>query len=240
MGGGDMRYFWLKLHDDFFNSVRIKKLRKLAGGDTFVIIYLKMQLVAMKKEGIITYEGYEKSFAEELAIDLDEDAENVALTLQYLSSVGLIETSDNINYFLPYAVQNTGSENASAQRVRDYRNRRQALQCNTDVTKCNASVTQVKRICNVEIEKEKDIDIKTIGRFTPPSVDEVKKYCNERGNSINANEFVDFYEAKGWMVGKNKMKDWKACVRTWETRKTKPTKFNKFEQRTDDLNAYLR
>ena len=52
--------------------------------------------------------------------------------------------------------------------------------------------------------------------FTPPTVEEVKQYCSERHNSVDPQVFVDFYSAKGWMVGKNHMKDWKACVRTWE------------------------
>lgn len=55
-------------------------------------------------------------------------------------------------------------------------------------------------------------------RFTPPSVDEVKNYCRERQNSIDADSFVDFYTSKGWKVGGQPMKDWKAAVRTWERR----------------------
>jgi hypothetical protein len=60
--------------------------------------------------------------------------------------------------------------------------------------------------------------------FTPPTVDEVHDYCCERANNVDPEAFVDFYESKGWMVGKNKMKDWKAAVRTWEKEKngTKP------------------
>jgi len=56
------------------------------------------------------------------------------------------------------------------------------------------------------------------GRFTPPTVSEVKAYCDERKNTIDPQVFVDFYEANGWMRGKSKIKDWKACVRTWEQR----------------------
>lgn len=56
----------------------------------------------------------------------------------------------------------------------------------------------------------------SIKRFIPPTVDEVRAYCNERRNSVDASKFVDFYESKGWMVGKSKMKDWRASVRTWE------------------------
>ena len=75
--------------------------------------------------------------------------------------------------------------------------------------------------------KNKNIDIKETllteskekrTRFSPPSVEEVAAYCKERGNKINAQTFVDFYSAKGWKVGKEPMKDWRACVRTWEQR----------------------
>lgn len=55
--------------------------------------------------------------------------------------------------------------------------------------------------------------------FVPPSLSEVKAYCQERNNGINPEQFIDFYESKGWFVGKNKMKDWKAAVRNWEQRR---------------------
>ena len=53
-------------------------------------------------------------------------------------------------------------------------------------------------------------------RFAPPTVDQVRAYCEERGNNVNPQRFVDYYSSNGWMVGKTKMKDWKAAVRTWE------------------------
>jgi hypothetical protein len=63
---------------------------------------------------------------------------------------------------------------------------------------------------NIEVGKRK--------RFTPPTVEEVAAYCRERNNRIDPQTFVDFYSSKGWVVGKSKMKDWKAAVRTWEKR----------------------
>lgn len=66
-------------------------------------------------------------------------------------------------------------------------------------------------------------------RFIPPSVEEVEQYCIERSNNIDAQSFIDFYESKGWMIGKNKMKDWKAAVRTWESRKQE-NKENVFDE----------
>ncbi len=77
------------------------------------------------------------------------------------------------------------------------------------------------------INKNKEITI-TNKPFNKPKLSEVKEYCLERKNNIEAESFIDFYESKGWMVGKNKMKDWKACIRTWEMRnKTKKTYTNK-------------
>ena len=141
------RYFWLKLKEDFFQSKRIKKLRNMAGGDTYLIIYLKLQLKAMKTDGVITFDHLENDIATELALDLDEAPDDVAATMLYLLHCGLAESSDNEAFFFPYAIENVGSENSSAQRVREYRERQKALHC-------NASETQVKRIGNGEIEKE--------------------------------------------------------------------------------------
>ena len=165
------RYYWFKLYEDFFNSNRIKKLRKIAGGDTYTIIYLKMQLKALKQDGYLYFNGYFGDFYEELALDLDEDATNVRIACEYLISVGLLEVSeDGKEYYLSYLQNCIGSETASAQRVREFRQRKKeqqkALQCNTNVTKalqCNTEtlqsnngVTQVLRNGSAEKEKEKE------------------------------------------------------------------------------------
>ena len=66
--------------------------------------------------------------------------------------------------------------------------------------------------------------------FKKPTIDEITNYCKERKNTINPNSFYDFYESKNWLIGKSKMKDWKACIRTWEQRQqsnsNKPDWFN--------------
>ena len=61
-------------------------------------------------------------------------------------------------------------------------------------------------------------------RFYPPTLDEVKQYCEERKNNIDPMAFIDFYSSKGWMIGKNRMKDWKAAVRTWERKRKEQSK----------------
>lgn len=210
------RYYWLKLQQDFFSSKRIKKMRKLPGGDTLTIIYLKMQLLSLKTDGVLRYAGLEQNFAEELALDLDEDAESVQLALAYMESTGLIETSDNISFLLPYVVANTGSEGSSAQRMRDHRIKQKASHC---ATLCEQSATMCEH-CDgeIDIEKEKDIEIdKDTYIHKHPTVEEVQAYITEKGYHFSAEDFVAFYESNGWKVGKNPMKSWQAACRTWES-----------------------
>ena len=217
------RYFWLKLHKDFFQRKEIKRLRKIAGGDTYTIIYLKMLLRSIMSDGKLYFDGLEDDFASELALDLDEKDENVQITIQYLLKSGLLEMCSDEEYYLPDTKDSAGCETAVASRVRKHRERKKALQCNADVT-------QVKQLCNGEIEKEfeieKEIEIELdtkanksptkAKRFVKPTLSEIKEYCIERNNNVDAQHFFDYYESNGWRVGKNSMKNWQAAVRTWE------------------------
>ena len=97
-------------------------------------------------------------------------------------------------------------------------------------TKCIHSIDKYS-IDKNSIEKKESI--KKENKFVKPTIEEIQNYCTERNNGINANAFYDFYESKNWYVGKNKMRDWKACIRTWEQR-DKETKYkeewwNKYE-----------
>lgn len=240
------RYFWLKLHKDFFQRKEIKRLRKIAGGDTYTIIYLKMLLRSIMSDGKLYFDGLEDDFASELALDLDEKEENVQITIQYLLKSGLLEMCSDEEYYLPDTKDSTGCETAVASRVRKHRERKKALQCNADVT-------QVKQLCNGEIEKEleieKEIELELdtkanksptkAKRFVKPTINEIQDYCIERNNNVNAEHFFDYYESNGWKVGKNSMKDWQAAVRTWEknsyTNTTKQTKKTNTEQTLDAI-----
>lgn len=96
--------------------------------------------------------------------------------------------------------------------------------------KPNGEQTDTKKITNPLLQKEdkkvRNKEDNTHKRFVKPTVSEVREYCSSRNNGIDPEEFVDFYESKNWMVGKSKMADWKACIRTWErsrnSRTTKP------------------
>ena len=77
------------------------------------------------------------------------------------------------------------------------------------------------------IEKEGEQVAVSVKKFSKPTLEEVTNYCNERNNNINPQAFIDFYESKGWKIGNQPMKDWKACVRTWEQRHKNDNTSNK-------------
>lgn len=103
---------------------------------------------------------------------------------------------------------------------------------NSDITPDNSVITQdnsvTKKITPITVSDSVSVSVsdnnKKSSRFAPPSLEEVKSYCQERNNGVNPETFIDFYASKGWKVGNQPMKDWKACVRTWERRDKSPDK----------------
>lgn len=150
----EKRYYWLKLHNDFFQSKRIKKLRKLLDGDKGVIIYLKMQLKSIESDGVLVYTELDDSFEEELALDIDEDVEDVISVCKFLLEQGLMTKQDDYHFFLPYAQACIGSETQAAERMRRIREQRKqniSEQCSHNVKQCYTEK---------EIEKEVNRDKK--------------------------------------------------------------------------------
>lgn len=175
------RYFWLKLKEDFFSSKRIKKLRNMAGGDTYLIIYLKLQLKAMKQDGIIRFDHLEQNIADELALDLDENPDDVAATLIYLTSCGLAEASDSEQFYFPYAVENVGSESSAAERMRKMRERN--------------NVTPLLRDRYGEKEIEKEIEQEQEeggGDNLGLNADEAQKIARDHSEILDAAEAAGF------------------------------------------------
>lgn len=180
------KYYWLKLKNDFFNQKEIKKLRRIAGGDTFTIIYLKMQLLSIKTGGIITFESTEENLAEQLVLELDEDVDNIKLTLSFLSANNLLEQVSEEDFLLNKVIEVIGSETDSAERVRRFRDKKKwqkTLQCNDDVTKSNTEIE-----IEIEIDKSKnkysfENEIKRIRNVLPK---EMSKNASSKPKLIKA------------------------------------------------------
>ena len=117
--------------------------------------------------------------------------------------------------------------------------------------KCISSKPNVNVNDNVNDIKENTLKSVKEKRFAPPTPEDVREYCQEKGLSVDADRFVDFYESKNWYVGKNKMKDWKAAVRNWARSQSqrqestakgaeKPrNRFANFQQRDYDYDALI-
>jgi len=174
------RYYWLKLPEDWFRQKSIKRLRQIAGGDTYTIIYLKMMLQSLKTGGKLFFDGYEDTFSDEIALDIDEDPANVKVTVNYLTNAGLLvldNQSSTSVATLPESLKLTGSESSSAERVRRFRANKtaKAVTCNADVTNCNTEKEK-------EIEKEIEIEIEKPS-CPEPSSDDSRPEPKKRASS---------------------------------------------------------
>ena len=159
------RYYWLKLKEDFFTDKRIKRLRRISGGDTYTIIYLKLLLLSLKDSGKLYYDGVEADFIKELALTIDETDDDVLVTVNYLMAQGLMEVIvENDEYFLTEIPSLIGSETASTRRSRKSREQK-ALQCNTNATICNGEI-------EIEIEKEIEIELEKEGERKKDNVED--------------------------------------------------------------------
>ena len=237
-------YYWLKLKKDFFKDPRVKKLRRIAGGDTYTCIYLQLLLLSLETDGILVYEGIEPTFAGELSLITDEDETNIQVTLSYLLGQGLMVQKDN-NFTLTQTLELTGKADDSKDRVRRFRERQKQEQIEAkQVQPSNDNVTDVTLhdvTCNnvTALEKEKEIEKeleiekeeanastcvracedekKPAKRFQKPTLDELTAYKQKANLAlVDCEVFFDFYESKGWVIGKNPMKDWQAAMRNWE------------------------
>ncbi len=174
------RYYWLKLKDDFFDRKLIKKLRKIAGGDTYTIIYLKIQLMSIKTNGVIKFEGIEETIAEELALALDEKVENVEVTLSFLQQYGAFEQLSDSDFFLNEVPNCIGSESDSAERKRNQRKREKEA-----LNECD-NVTDMSLPSHVEKDLEdRQIDNNIINLLNSDDFFEKIKFVQDETNKYN-------------------------------------------------------
>ena len=217
------RYYWLKLQEGFFRQKEIKRLRKIAGGDTYTIIYLKMLLQSLSSHGVLFFDSIENDFISELALDIDENEEDVAITVQYLMSKKILVEISEDEYLLTTCEEMVGSETASTRRSRKHRNNIKALQCNIDATKRNGE-KEIEKEIDIEIEKEGEVrvtcqQIADLYNDTCVSFPQVRTLSEKRKKAIKArfkkyslDDFKTLFikaEASDFLKGANK-RNWSA------------------------------
>lgn len=88
------KYYWMKMHDNFFDRFEIKKLRKIPGGDTYTIIYLKLLILSLNTDGKIPFERLESNIVKEIALKINEDDTSVEMAVNALQMLKLLEEVD--------------------------------------------------------------------------------------------------------------------------------------------------
>lgn len=230
------KFYWMKLPKDFFKQPKIKKLKSVAGGDTYISIYLAMGLSSIENGGRIKYEGLEDSFAKEMALLLDESEINVQFLLSYMEKYKMIEKITEHEYLLPEVALCIGSETAGAERVRRCRARKKELENKKKLAlQCNVSETNSNTEIEIDKDIEKEIEVEKDSRRIITATDLQKKevidiYMNNINYSINSIEYerliddIDEYGVK-WvkeaitravMQGKRKLGYIEAILNNWK------------------------
>lgn len=238
---------WIKLTTDMFDNRKIKHLRRLPDGNSIVLIWVMLLTMAGRcnASGMIFLTENIPYTPKMLADELDFEENTVILALKALEDLDMVVTNGGHYTIAGWEeYQNTDR----LQEIREYnrlaqqksRAKRKALADVNDksMTSQRCHETDKEEDKEIDIEEENIIRTKTT-KFIPPTVDEVADYCFERQNNVNPEQFVDFYSAKGWMLGKNKMKDWKAAVRTWE-RKDKENTIVQKSSYTDSIKSRVK
>ena len=217
----DKRYYWLKLKKDFFKRHDIRLLEALPEGREYALFYLKLMVESIDHNGELRYNERTPYTEEDLSVICNTPLQIVTEALKALQRKSLIDYKEDGTLVVEKVIEMIGSASNSDGAVRQKRYR-ERLKNQQGVTECDEGVTGVTTNDNESKSKSK-IKSKSKSKsknniFIAPTVQDVKAYCIERGNNVDPESFIDFYESKGWMVGKNKMKNWKAAVRTWEKR----------------------
>ena len=219
------RFYWLKLKEDFFDDETIRYIEEQENGIKYSNFYLKLCLKSLRTDGklirlvgeiLIPYDV--KSLSSLTGVDVD----TVRCAMALFEKIGCVKMLDSGELYISQLSEMVGSETDKARAMRVIRAREKY---GNDVTRMLPECYPEKDIekeLDTELEKEKESKRQ---RFTPPSVDEVREYCNEINATISPDAFVDYYAAQGWIYGKSgkQMKDWKAAVRNWQRREKTTT-----------------
>jgi predicted phage replisome organizer len=221
---------WIKLTVSMFDDEKIKIIESMPDKDAILIIWIKLLVLAGKTNASgYLYLSQNIPYTDEMLSTLfNRPLSTVRMALEVFQKFKMIDVENGYISISNWEKHQNieGMEKIreqTRQRVANYREKQKQI-CNVTVTQSNATEEE-RRKKNKKEEKESDIaDKPHAHKFVIPKLEEIQGYCKERNNDVNAERFFDFYQSKGWLVGKVPMKDWKACVRTWEQKAEKNNK----------------
>ena len=189
----EKKYYWLKLKKDFFQQHQIKVLKSLPNGRLYALIYLELMAESTSHEGELRYSQMLPYDIITLSAVIDEDKDNVEKAIETLINLELIEILDDGTIFMREIEKLIGSETRSAVEKRKYREKQKQL------------------------AETKPKQIKT-NAFIPPTIDEVREYCEERNKGVDYQKFFEYYSIADWKDSRgNPIKNWKQkMIANWE------------------------
>ena len=214
---GDKKYYWLKLKRDFFKRHDIRIIEEMPNGKEYLLFYLKLLVESIDHEGELRFSDTVPYNEQMLSVITNTNIDVVRSAMKLFIELKMIEVQDDATIYMAEVNKMIGSavDNDNANRQRRFREKQKQLalpERYDGVTKNNESKSiELEK----DIEKEKD-NSKPQKRFTKPTLEEVQAYCQERNKGVDAQKWYDHYSANGWKVGRSKMVDWKAAIRTWE------------------------
>jgi predicted phage replisome organizer len=231
---------WIKIVTDVFDDEKVILIESMPEADSIIVIWFKLLCLAGKqnRDGLLMLNDKIAYTDEMLATVFRRPVNTVRLALNTFEQFGMIEIVDGTicianwekHQNIDKLAQMREYNRLAQQKSRARRRLPSAVNDNVNDSQENVNDSQGT---DIEEDKEKEEDKENSNvpqaetrtkRFTPPIVEEVKAYCAERKNNVDAQRFVDYYTSNGWLVGKNKMKDWRAAVRTWERNSTNSSK----------------
>lgn len=231
--GESKKYWYIQLNVNFFDDERIDWLCDQKNGYAYIVLYLKLCLKTANNNGILTRRVGEMIIpynVDKIADITHMDVDVVRVALELYKKIGLIcEANETCTFMrLPEVPGMVGYTTQYAIDKARQRKRKKEIALSgcqddkQDIVLDNEQDVVPQELRNKSIElrvnniESNNTKMNSHAHFVKPTVDEVRAYCQERRNCVDPERFVDYYEANGWKVGKNPMKDWKATVRNWE------------------------
>lgn len=208
---------WIKIVTDIFDDEKILLIESMPDAYAIIVCWFKLLCLAGKQNnnGVFLMNNRIAYTDEMLATIFRMPINSVRMALETFKRFEMIEVVDGV-ITIPNWNKHQSLDAYEKKKVRD----RERIARKRAEQKALIDMSPDKSpdvaVSEEDKEEEKDKKKRKSSVFTQPTIEEVQAYCNERQNGVDAERFVDYYTANGWLVGKNKMKDWKAAVRTWE------------------------
>jgi predicted phage replisome organizer len=213
------KYYWLKLRRDFFKRHDIRIVEEMENGKDYLLFYMKLLVESIDHEGALRFSETIPYNDRMLASITNTNIDIVRGAIKLFAELGMLEMMDDGTLFMSQVTAMLGHETQWAAKKRLYREKRKELPEDNVLALSDKSI---------ELELELEIENKSKRKRSPatqspntkkrPTAEEINAYCKERGISIDAEAFIDYYETVGWLVGKARtpMHNWRSAVNNWE------------------------